>query len=105
MAVAEVFAALGDPTRLVLVERLASKGPMRTGDLVSGLGMTRQAASKHLEVLESAGVVRSEKQGREVVRSLEPEAVDEATAWLQGRVRMWEGKLEALRRFVEEDLD
>lgn len=102
MAVAEVFSALGDPTRLVLVERLAARGPMRTGDLVDGLGMSRQAATKHLEVLEGAGVVRSEKRGREVVRSLETARVAEAAGWLEVRARAWESKLEGLRRLVEE---
>lgn len=102
MAVAEVFAALGDETRLVLVNRLAEHGPQRTGDLVAGLSISRQAASKHLEVLENAGVVRSEKRGREVLRSLETERVGEAVSWLEGRARLWEDRLGALKRFVEE---
>lgn len=102
MAVAEIFSALGDPTRLTLVERLAARGPMRTGDLVDGLGMSRQAATKHLELLEGAGIVRSEKRGREVFRSLETKTVAEAAHWLDLRARAWESKLEGLRKLLEE---
>lgn len=101
MAVAEVFAALGDETRLALVERLAHRGPLPTLELVEGLGISRQAATKHLEVLEGAGVVFSEKRGREVVRSLRPDSVVEAVDWIERRAALWQKRLGALRAFVE----
>lgn len=103
MAVAPIFVALGDETRLELVRRLAEEGPMRTGELVEGLGMSRQAATKHLVVLEGAGVVRSEKKGREVVRSLNSEVVGEASGWLNCRAREWEMRIGRLKKLVEDE--
>ena len=63
---AALFAALGDPTRLSLVERLAGDGaPRSLGELSTGLPLTRQAVTKHLRVLEGAGLVTSSRAGRE----------------------------------------
>ncbi len=98
-----IYQALGDPTRLELVQRLGERGPMPTLELVDGLGMTRQAATKHLLVLENAGLVESKSEGRQVVRSLRLEALNEAEDWLSARTKLWDRKLEALRKFVEED--
>jgi DNA-binding transcriptional ArsR family regulator len=100
---AKVFLALGDPTRLELVDRLGARGPMPTLRLVEGLGMSRQAATKHLSILEEAGLIESRTQGREVVRELRVEALEQAGSWLAGRARAWERKLEALARYLEEE--
>lgn len=98
-----VFAALGDETRLELVRRLTVGGPQRTLDLVDGLEMSRQAATKHLEILENAGLVRSEKSGREVLRSLDPEALDSAASWLAKRAMEWDERLDRLKMMLESD--
>ena len=97
----EIYQALGDPTRLEIVERLGRRGPLPTLELVEGLGMSRQAATKHLLVLEQAGLVGSRQEGRQVVRELKLEALNDAGDWLAKRAAMWDRKLDALRRFVE----
>lgn len=101
MAVHQIYQALGDPVRLELVERLLARGEQPTTELVADLGISRQAATKHLVVLENAGVVQSEARGRLVVRSLRREALKEAEDWLAQRARMWESRLGALARHLE----
>ncbi|HJP84165.1 MAG TPA: metalloregulator ArsR/SmtB family transcription factor [Fimbriimonadaceae bacterium] len=99
---AAIYQALGDPTRLAMVERLGERGPLPTLELVEGLGMTRQAATKHLLVLENVGLVESRTEGRQVLRQLRLEVLQEASDWLTKRSRLWDQKLDALRRLVEE---
>jgi DNA-binding transcriptional ArsR family regulator len=101
MAVAQIYQALGDPTRLEIVQRLGDRGPLPTLELVEGLGMSRQAATKHLQVLENAGLVKSHVEGRQVVRELRLEVLDQAGDWLAQRARLWDRKLDALKRLVE----
>ncbi len=100
----EIYQALGDPTRLELVERLGSRGEVSTGELVSGLGMSRQAATKHLLVLEQAGLVKSRTEGRTVYRELQVRTLEDAGDWLKLRAKAWDRKLEALAKFVEGDV-
>ena len=97
----QIYQALGDPARLTMIERLGECGPMTTMKLVEGLGMTRQAATKHLVVLENVGLVTSEVRGREIMRSLRLEVLDEAADWLTMRAKAWDRKLDALQKFVE----
>ena len=99
---AAIFQALGDPTRLTLVQRLGECGPLPTGELVDGLPITRQAAAKHLVVLENVGLITSSPKGREVIRTLRLEVLEDAGQWLAARADAWEHRLEALRRLVEE---
>lgn len=101
MARAEVFAALGDETRLELVDRLAARGPLPTLILVEGLDMSRQAASKHLDVLEKSGLVSSVRSGREVIRSLNVDELNLAKSWIENRATVWERKLAKLKSLVE----
>lgn len=96
-----IYQALGDPTRLEIVQRLGDRGPLPTLELVEGLGMTRQAATKHLLVLENVGLIQSRTEGRQVVRELRLEVLNEAEDWLTKRTAMWDRKLDALRRLVE----
>lgn len=97
----DVFHALGDPTRLAIVERLGRNGPMTTVPLLDGLGMSRQAASKHLHVLERAGLVASRVHGRMVVRELQLEAIAQGGDWLLARAAAWERRLDRLQQLVE----
>lgn len=101
MARAEVFAALGDETRLELVDRLAARGPLPTLILVEGLDMSRQAASRHLDVLEKSGLVSSVRSGREVIRSLNVDELNSAKSWIENRATVWERKLAKLKSLVE----
>lgn len=96
-----IYQALGDPTRLEIVQRLGDRGPLPTLELVEGLGMSRQAATKHLLVLENVGLIESRTEGRQVVRALNLEVLSNAEDWLAQRTRLWDKKLDALKRLVE----
>lgn len=98
---APLFAALGDGTRIQLVERLATAGPLSITALTQGARMTRQAVTKHLELLASAGLVRSRKAGRERLWELWPDQLDEARRCLDAISREWDGALARLRAHVE----
>lgn len=101
-AAAEVFFALSDGTRLSLVTKLGAAGALSATTLAEGRKVTRQAVVKHLQVLEGAGLVSTEKRGREVLYALEPERLDVARAFLDGVSASWDRALERLRRLVEE---
>jgi DNA-binding transcriptional ArsR family regulator len=100
---APLFAALGDETRLRLVARLSAEGPGSIARLSERSGVTRQAITKHLRVLEGAGLARSARRGRERVWSLEPRRLDDAHAFLDAVSRRWDDALERLRALVEDD--
>ncbi len=97
-----VFAALGDPQRMVLVSRLCRKGPLSVSHLTEGTSITRQAVTKHLRVLEAAGLARSEKSGRETVWALDRRPLTKARDHLDLIARQWDEAIERLRAFVEE---
>lgn len=97
-----LFAALGDPTRLWLVSRLCNDAPCSIMRLTEGSHVTRQAITKHLDVMERAGLVRSNRRGRERVWQLEQRRVQQARRYLDVISRQWDEKLARLRAFVEE---
>jgi len=99
---APLFAALGDRTRLRLVERLGSEGPLSTVTLGRGTGITRQALTKHLGALADAGLVEGTR-GRPRVWRLKPRRLEEARQSLERISQQWDDALERLRAFVEED--
>src|SRR5436190_4203509 len=92
-----VFSALSDPTRRTVVEALASRETATATELAAELPVTRQAVSKHLTALGSAGLVESERRGRETHYRLTPEALSEALDWMERVGAQWEGRLAALR--------
>jgi len=98
---APVFAALGDETRLRLVIRLCRDGPMSIAQLTAGFAITRQAITKHLRVMENAGLVRSMQQGRESVWELEQKRLSEARRHLDAISEQWDRTLGRLKNFVE----
>jgi len=98
---AQVFAALGDETRLGVVDRLVREGPLSIARLTDGQDVTRQAVSKHLAVLEGAGLVRGRRSGRERLWSVEPRGFAEARRLLDLVSREWDARLERLRAHVE----
>jgi DNA-binding transcriptional ArsR family regulator len=98
---APLFAALGDETRLALVARLSGGGPLSIARLSAGSSVTRQAITKHLEVLAGAGLVRGTRRGRERVWALQPRRLDEARAYLDRVSRSWDEALARLAVFVE----
>jgi len=96
-----VFAALGDETRLSMLGRLSNDGPQSITKLCAGSGVTRQAVTKHLRVLEDAGLVTSERSGREAVFTVEPEGFAKSRELLELISQRWDATLERLRDFVE----
>ena len=101
MSNAELFAALGDPTRLALVGRLADGHPRSIGELGRDAAISRQALTKHLRVLERAGAVSSVRRGREVRFRIEQEKLAEARAFLATVSEQWESALSRLADHVE----
>ena len=99
---APIFAALGDATRLHVVSRLSNGGPMSITQLTAGSEVTRQAVTKHLEVLADAGLVIDFKRGRERVWELRTRQLEEAQRVLDAISQRWDDALERLRAFVEE---
>jgi DNA-binding transcriptional ArsR family regulator len=99
---APVFAALGDPTRLALIAKLSDGAPRSISALSADSAITRQAVTKHLHVLEEAGLVCGERVGRESRYVFRPERVKEAKAYLEAVSSQWDETLERLRAFVEE---
>ena len=98
---AAVFAALGDETRLALIGRLSSGPPQSIASLASGAAMTRQGISKHLRVLEGAGIVRSVRAGREARFELRSEPLAAARSYLEEVSEQWDEAVARLRAFVE----
>jgi DNA-binding transcriptional ArsR family regulator len=97
-----VFAALGDQTRLALVARLSSDGPLSITRLTAGSAVTRQAITKHLNVLATAGLVSDIRRGRERIWELEPEQMETARTYLEHVSKRWDRALDRLKQLVEE---
>lgn len=100
-ALASVFAALGDPTRLKLVAVLCAGGALSIAQLTANTDITRQAVTKHLHVLADAGVVRDTKAGRERLWQLDPAQIEAAKRTLEVIGRQWEVALGKVKAFVE----
>jgi DNA-binding transcriptional ArsR family regulator len=99
---APIFAALGDATRLRIVARLSTDGPLSIARLTAGGRVTRQAVTKHLHVLAGAGLASSARFGRETVWELERRQFDAARLCLEEISAQWDRSLDSLRKFVED---
>ena len=102
-AAAPLFSALGDETRLKLLNRPSTKGPGSITRLHANASVSRQAITKHLEILSDAGLVRSSKQGRERIWELEPKRLQDAHAFLDQISQQWDVALARLKLLVESD--
>ncbi|MCC6155123.1 MAG: helix-turn-helix transcriptional regulator [Candidatus Hydrogenedentes bacterium] len=98
---APVFAALGDPTRLKLVAKLSNGEPRSIAQLTEGSPLTRQAITKHLRVLEHAGIVHNVREGRESLFKLDPKPIDGVRNYLDQISSQWDNTLARLKSFVE----
>ncbi|HEX2663022.1 MAG TPA: metalloregulator ArsR/SmtB family transcription factor [Candidatus Acidoferrum sp.] len=98
---AQVFAALGDETRLTLVARLSRGQPNSISQLTEGSRLTRQAITKHLRVLQGARIVRSVRAGRESRFAFDPEAISEVRNYLDFVSEQWDQALGRLKSLVE----
>jgi len=96
-----IFAALGDETRLSLISKLCN-GPRSISQLTENTELTRQAITKHLKVLERAGLVQNQHKGRESMFELCPEPLDEVREYLDMVSQQWDNALFRLKSFVEE---
>src|ERR1700761_4578109 len=95
-----LFQALADPTRRAMMERL-SLGPAAVSELARPLPMSLPAAMQHLNVLEAAGLVRSQKIGRGRTCAIEPQALNQAEQWINARRIEWEHRLDRLGDYLK----
>jgi DNA-binding transcriptional ArsR family regulator len=100
---ARVFDALGDPNRLRIVTRLCDGGPCSTSQVTQVIPVSRQAATKHLLLLEAVGLVSSQRQGRERIWRIEPAPLTDASDYLTALSMRWDEAIDRLRAFVEEN--
>src|SRR5690348_1691264 len=100
---AHLFAALGDETRLHLVARLCKDGPLSIARLTIGTEVTRQAITKLLRVMQSPGLVRSTRHGRESVWQLDRRRLKDARRYLDLVSKRWDDALTRLQKFVEDN--
>ena len=101
MALSNTFAALGDPTRLAILERLA-EGEATVTELAEPFAMSMPAISRHLKVLESAGLIERERVGRSRPSRLRVEALEEAARWVDARRDIWQGRVDRLEHHLKE---
>lgn len=99
----QIFAALGDRTRLDLVARLSAAGPLSITRLTAGADVTRQAITKHLHILAGAGLVRDIRVGRERLWEVETRQLEEARRCLDRISGQWDEALQRLKLAVEGD--
>jgi DNA-binding transcriptional ArsR family regulator len=99
-----VFHALADPTRRVMVERL-SRGPASVSELARPFAISLPAVLQHLQVLESSGLVRSEKVGRVRTCQIEPAALRTAEHWISERRTAWEDRFDRLGGYLAQHPD
>jgi DNA-binding transcriptional ArsR family regulator len=96
-----VFAALGEETRLLLVAKLSEGRTYSIAQLTEGSGLTRQAITKHLRVLEGVGIVHSVRTGRENLFEFDPQTMEEMREYLDRVSAQWDEALGRLKAFVE----
>jgi DNA-binding transcriptional ArsR family regulator len=99
---AHIFAALGDETRLSLIDRLCRVSRQSISQLAEGTTLTRQAVTKHLQVLERVGLVRSVRKGRETLFEFDAAPIETMTEYLDRVSSQWDKKLADLQSFLDE---
>jgi DNA-binding transcriptional ArsR family regulator len=98
-----VFAAVADPTRRLLMERLRREGAQSISTLSLGLPISRQAVTKHLDQLRDARLIRTRRQGRERLHELDAQPLQDVDDWLRPYAEAWDRRLDALRRHLDEE--
>ncbi|MGP8060048.1 MAG: ArsR/SmtB family transcription factor [Acidimicrobiales bacterium] len=97
----ELWSAIGDPSRRRVLDLLVSNGEASAWSLAEHVPFSRQAVSKHLSVLEQAGLVSRRKQGREVLYQVEVNRLDQATRALADLAAQWDRRLTSIKRLAE----
>lgn len=98
------FQALSDPTRRAMLARLV-KGEQSIGSLAEPFDMTLAGASKHVKVLEAAGLIARRKEGRAQLVRLRPEPLAEAEGWLRQWAHLWNSRLDRLEQLINDEKD
>jgi DNA-binding transcriptional ArsR family regulator len=96
-----VFAALADPTRRAIIDRL-SRSAARVTDVAEPFRMSLNAVSKHIRVLEASGVIERHRKGRDHLLSINTRSLDEVDGWIERTRRYWEARLDAMERVAHE---
>ncbi len=96
----DVFVALADPTRRKMIEQLSVLGPVTITQLTEVFPISRQAVTKHLDTLYDAGLVETERRGRERIVTFRPEPLHEAIDWVTAVEARWDRRLAALANFL-----
>lgn len=99
--VSDVLAALADPMRRRVLDLVAAKGPVSASALAAELPVSRQAIVKHLAVLEKAGLVASERVGRENNFSVRSDSLDATATWMASLASQWDKRLAAIKKIAE----
>ena len=97
-----VFDAVADPTRRDLLECLRERGAATLGELAAPFPMSRQAVTKHLDILVETGLVRVRHEGRHRIHLLDPEPLREVGGWLAPYAAEWDRRLERLKDYLED---
>lgn len=97
----ELFAALADPTRIEVLNRLARGGPATATELSAAMPITRQAVAKHLAALDAAGLVERQASGREVRYTFDPEPLGDVVRWAEDVGDTWDRRLDRLSQTLE----
>lgn len=101
----DVFAAVADPTRRRILEALRRQGPLTLKALADPLPMSRQAVTKHVDVLCHCGLVRVRRVGRERLHRIDPTPLREVDDWLQPYAASWDERLARLQQHLSEEED
>lgn len=101
----QTFAALGDPTRLAILSRLATQGDLTVQEIAAPFAMSLPAVSQHLKVLERAGLVARGRDGQKRPCRLNAERLAEAAHWFDHTRAAWEARFDRLQRFIASDKD
>lgn len=96
-----VFKALADPTRRKIVEVLSTSDPLTVNRIAGMFNMTRQGVTKHLTVLEEAGVLKTTFRGRERLNEINPESLELLVDWTNYHHRFWRSRLAVLKEQIE----
>lgn len=98
-----VFAAIADPMRRQLIEKLSAEGSKTATAFAEELPITRQGITKHLKILEEAGLVTMSKEGRERRYALSPQPLAEAVFWVTAVTEQWQRRLQSLYDYLVEE--
>ncbi|WP_102796065.1 ArsR/SmtB family transcription factor [Bowmanella denitrificans] len=99
----DIFTALSDPIRRQLIEALWQRGPLSIKQLGEGLNISRQAVTKHLNVLIKAKLVSAEFSGKERIHQLNPRPMEQVALWLQPFAAQWDDRLSRLNTYLGEE--